>query len=97
MGKGVRGPHVLRLAEAVRDPDEIWVDWVTDHLRGGMRLVRRYLRYDPEGSGYAVFEWSDRGWSGVTAFPPAAGKSGAAQARYLDQYRAGEMLFRRGN
>ncbi|MFG1409501.1 PBECR2 nuclease fold domain-containing protein [Xanthobacter sp. VTT E-85241] len=95
LAKGMRAPHVLRLAEAIRDPDEIWVDWVADHMRGGTRLVRRYLRYDPEGSGYSVFEWTDRGWSGVTAFPPKPTQSGEAQARYLDQYRTGEVLYRR--
>lgn len=95
IGKGERAPHVLRLAEAINDPDEIWVDWVTDHLRGGVRLVRRYVRYDPAGSGYAVFEWTEEGWNGVTAFPPAVSRSGAAQARYLDQYRTGELLYRR--
>lgn len=95
IAKGMRGPHVLRLAEAISDPDEIWVDWITDHLRGGVRLVRRYLRYDPVGSGYAVFEWTDKGWSGVTAFPPKPTQSGPAQARYLDQYRAGQLLHRR--
>lgn len=91
----VRQQHVLRLAEAIRDPDEIWVDWVTDHLRGGTRLVRRYLRYDPDGSGYVVFEWAANEWSGVTAFPPKPEQSGAAQVRYLDQYRTGSLLLRR--
>lgn len=94
LAKGARGPHLLRLADAIRDPDELWVDWAP-LASGGMRLVRRYLRYDPEGGGYVVFEWGGDAWSGVTAFPPYPGRSGEAQARYLDKYRSGELLYRR--
>lgn len=94
LAKGARGPHLLRLAEAIRDPDELWVDWAP-LASGGVRLVRRYLRYDPDGGGYVVFEWGGQAWSGVTAFPPYPGRSGEAQARYLDKYRSGELLYRR--
>jgi len=89
-----RGPDLPRLAEAIKDPDEIWVSWEPDP-KGGKRLVRKYLRYDPTSGGYAVFEWSKAGWSGVTAFPPKAGKSAKTQANYLENQRSGALLYRR--
>ena len=93
--KGTRGPEALRLAEAIRDPDEIWVDWAWDVGRTAPRLVRRYLRFDPTAGGLTLFEWSRAGWSGVTSFTPKAGKSEAAKADYLNRQRTGALLYRR--
>lgn len=82
-----------RLAEALRDPDEVWVAW-SDEPRP--RLVRRYLRYDPAGGGFVSFAYAPGfGWSGATAFPPKIGKSAAAQEAYLDRERRGALLYRR--
>lgn len=95
MQKHARAIHALRLAEALRDPDEIWVDWAYDVGRKAIRLVRRYLRLDPAGGGFAVFEWSTRGWSGVTSYPPKLDMSAKAQETYLEQRRTGALLYRR--
>lgn len=91
-----RAMHLPRLAEAMRDPDEIWVDWTTDPATSKPRLARRYLRYDPAGGGFVTFSYAPGfGWSGTTAFPPKAGKSATAQDGYLTQYRTGSLLYRR--
>lgn len=89
------GSEMLRLAEALQDPDEIWVDWAWDEMSGRNRLVRRYLRFDPNGGGLTVFEWSPVGWSAVTTFPSKAGQSAAAQSDTLNQQRTGALLWRR--
>ena len=68
-----------RLAEAIFDPDEIWVDWREDQ-NGNLRLVRRYLRWDPQLAAFSLFEWSHAGWSGLTAFDPQAGRPAQAVA-----------------
>lgn len=63
-----RDIFVKRLAEALKDPDEIWVDWEQfgDKKRTST-LRRRYIRFDPDGSAITVFEWGQSGWNGVTA------------------------------
>lgn len=88
-----RQAHVLRLAEAIRDPDEIWVDW----HRGpaGWRLVRRYLRTSPDSPEFASFEWSTEGWSGATAFNPTRKKAERPDPDYLERQRQGALLWKR--
>ncbi|MBN2751868.1 MAG: minor capsid protein [Rhodospirillaceae bacterium] len=84
-----RQRYLLHMADALKDPDEIWLDWAqTDK---GVMLRRRYLRVidmPDHAGGIAVFEWSGAGWSGVTAFPPE-------RAAYLERQRQGVLLFRR--
>lgn len=82
-GAGVAiGPDALRLAEALRDPDEIWVDWAGDAT--APRLVRRYLRAAPGGDVAAV-EWAAKGWVAEILDAPAS----------ADARRRGALLFRR--
>ena len=90
-----RGVQMERLAEAIFDPDEIWVDWGEDQ-DGKLRLVRRYLRWDPGLAAFSVFEWSPAGWSGLTAFDPRRGKSNKPRRSYLENHRRGALLYRRG-
>ena len=88
------------MADAIKDPDEIWVDWA-DTGKGPM-LRRRYLRLidlPDHAGGIAVFEWTAAGWSGVTAFPPERAaylarqrKGGSALA--TQRLRAGDRLSR---
>ena len=77
--KNGREIAMLLLADALKDPDEIWLDWVTDGT--GLSLRRRYLKAQtvdkisgqfPGAAGMlSVFEWSRPGWwAGVTTFPP---------------------------
>ena len=86
--------QIERLAEAIFDPDEIWVDWV-NHGDGIARLTRRFLRWDPQAAVYSSFEWTSVGWSGKTAFDPRT-KKGAPRLSYLEDHRRGALLFRRG-
>lgn len=90
-----RAVQLERLAEAIFDPDEIWVDW-GEGQDGTRRLVRRYLRWDPELAGFSMFEWGVRGWSGLTSFDPRAGKRQKPSKTYLEKHRRGALIFRRG-
>lgn len=89
-----RGPAMARLAEAVQDPDEIWIDFARDE-QNGITLVRRYLRYDPETNGFAVFNWSHTGWTGATVFSPRRGRKQTADSDYLERHRVGALVYRR--
>ncbi len=82
------------LAEAIVDPDEIWVDWVTGP-NGETLLIRRYLRYFEELMGFASFGWSAKGWEGKTAFNPTKGRQNKPDAKYLEKHRKGSLLYRR--
>lgn len=82
-----RGQSMLRLAEALKDPDEIWINWARDR-DGRPYLLRSYLRRGVGQDGFALFEWAGRLWRGVTAFPPD-------RANYLGHERRGVLLWRR--
>lgn len=94
VGKRERAIQMERLAEAIFDPDEIWLDWAQEQS-GAWRLVRRYLRYDPDLAGIAAFHWSHAGWWGDTAFASYAGKKPKPSATYLEGQRHGALLYRR--
>lgn len=85
-----RQRYLLLLADAIKEPDEIWAGWVK--TRDGSELRRRYLTRldlpDHEGA-VAVFEWGNGGWYGVTIFPPDAGDD------YLESQRIGALLYRK--
>lgn len=86
-----RGPYMRLLAEAVKDPDEIWVRVEWQHAQKRAVVRRRYLAEFllPEEATpmLAVFEWSESGWSGITVFPP--------DTHQLDDMRIGVRLYRR--
>jgi hypothetical protein len=90
-----RAVQIERLAEAIFDPDEIWVDWGEDQ-DGMRRLVRRYLRWDPELAAFSLFEWGRIGWSGLTSFDPRAGSRRKPARGYLENQRRGALIYRRG-
>jgi hypothetical protein len=84
------------LADALKDPDEIWVDWASDHT-GAPVLRRRYLTalslpklsQMEKGAGmYAMLEWTTAGWRGVTLFQ-------SRTAPYLERQRTGVLLYLR--
>ncbi|MCR9218937.1 MAG: PBECR2 nuclease fold domain-containing protein [Alphaproteobacteria bacterium] len=84
-----RARYLLALADALKAPDEIWIDWA--EIRGAPALRRRYIRRMelPDRAGLiAVFEWTTAGWTGRTIF--AADAPG-----YLDGQRTGQLLYRR--
>lgn len=85
--KRSRGAQVLRLAETLIDPDEIWVQWA--RFRDGRVVMKRgYLRRAPDNQGFVLFDWARLGWYGTTAFPPE-------NADYLERQRHGALLWRR--
>ncbi|MNF78412.1 Phage Mu protein F like protein [compost metagenome] len=87
-----RGKWLLMLAEALKQPDEVWVrmEWLGALQKAVVR--RRYLaRFLVEGEqapALAVFEIGADGWVGVTTFPPADGA-------YVDGLRQGIRLYQR--
>nr|WP_319388184.1 PBECR2 nuclease fold domain-containing protein [uncultured Cohaesibacter sp.] len=83
-----RGTYTLLLADAIKDPDEIWVDWVA--VKSGVALRRAYLKRVllPDGRALFVrFEWSTKGWTAVTGFD--------SDDAYIANFRRGALLFRR--
>lgn len=93
--KRERSIQMERLAEAVFDPDEIWVDWA-EAADGSPRLVRRYIRWDPALAAFSLLEWTSKGWSGLTSFDPRAGKQQKPSRAYLEKQRRGVLIYRRG-
>jgi hypothetical protein len=86
--------NMTYLADSLKDPDEIWVDWQQDHA-GRVRLVRRYLRYFADLAGFVSFAWSKHGWEGATVFNATKGKANKPDPRYLERQRRGALLYRR--
>lgn len=86
-----------RLAEAIKDPDEIWLDWMRRRDTGLYVLVRRYLRAAPDGAGFASFSWTSDGWEGSTVFAPEKGRQAKPSFEYLERQRAGALLWRRND
>ncbi|MCY1390150.1 Phage Mu protein F like protein [compost metagenome] len=84
------------LAEALKDPDEVWVrlEWLYAQQRAVVR--RRYIsRFTVEGQetpALAVFEVGGDGWTGITTFSPDA-----SSPQYLENLRTGVCLYRRVN
>lgn len=87
-----REQTLLLVAQALREPDEVWVrlEWIYAQQKAVVR--RRYLaRFEVEGKAtpaLAVFEVGDDGWDGVTGFV-------ADSEDYLDDLRLGVRLYRR--
>ena len=71
----------------------MWLFWsqVED---GTFKLKRNYLRFDPEHSGFALFQWGRDSWSGVTSFSPSHDRV-ASRRRYIEKQRQGALLYRR--
>ncbi|HZZ04631.1 PBECR2 nuclease fold domain-containing protein [Paraburkholderia sp.] len=91
-----RGPYMELLADAVKDPDEIWLAW--SQAAGDWTLRRRYIRaLETEAGdwGLAIFEQGQDGWTGVTTFPAKVGKSDEARRDYIDRQRGTFLRYRR--
>jgi hypothetical protein len=90
-----REASVEFLADTVLDPDEIWVDWAKNKS-GKIYLVKRFVRYFENVSGYASFSWTSAGWFGKTAFNPSKkNKLDRPNRDYLERLRKGALLYRR--
>ncbi|TSD86013.1 hypothetical protein FFK22_024655 [Mycobacterium sp. KBS0706] len=89
-----RDEYLLALAAALKDPDEIWLDWF-DVAQPGQPtnyiLRRRYLRRfddDKRRGGLVAFEWTPKGWSSVTLASPTS-------TEQLSRARYGILLYQR--
>lgn len=95
-----REVHAAQLAEAIRDPDEIWIGVVErtipeDQGGGTERLIdRRYIRVDPKTGLLVIFELVGNQWIGRTAFAPK-GKNTKTDANQIDKRRSGHRIYRR--
>jgi hypothetical protein len=87
-----REVFLLLLAQALKEPDEIWVRLEWQNAAGRAVVRRRYVsRYQVAGQAtpmLAVFERGADGWFGITTF------QGDAQSE--DDWRIGVRLYRRG-
>lgn len=90
----VSGRQLLLLADALQEPDEIWVrlEWLAEQNKAVLR--RRYIsRLDLDGEevpALAVFEVGQDGWDGVTTLAQAD-----SDPEYLEQLRIGVRVYRR--
>lgn len=87
-----RETDLERMAEAIFDPDEIWLDW-GELPDGTVRLIRRYLRWGTDATIFSMFEFSAQGWNGVTSFSPRRKKK--PDVNYLEKHRRGALIYRR--
>ena len=80
------------MAEALKEPDEIWVRMEYHAAQDRAVVRRRYIaEYELPGESVpalAVFELGGNGWSGITVFNP--------QDYEINDLRFGVRLFRRG-
>ncbi|WP_373840481.1 PBECR2 nuclease fold domain-containing protein [Glaesserella sp.] len=89
-----REKYMLLLAEALKHPDEIWVQAEYYHEIKHLTVRRRYIsQIEIEQDGeivptLAVFEVGKDGWLGITDFV-------AEKAEYIKQVRSGILLYRR--
>ena len=94
--KSGRGPYLRLLAQAIKNPYEIWQNIV--EINGRKRTVLRFLRlFKGEGKeigGFGSFTLLDgRMWTGSTVFNPK-GENREAMLTYLEQQRQGVLVWR---
>jgi hypothetical protein len=97
--KIVRMVYINILAETLKDPDEIWWEWVQSRDNPDKWLLRRrYLKaFEIAGEaqyGIGAFEWEKYGWRGATAFM-ASHASEAAREAYFNRQRTGRLIYKK--
>lgn len=107
IGKGSRKEYLRLLADAMHDPDEVWVALeamgadrtLPDGTRQAARLVvrrRHVMRFqDAQGNelaGVAAFEWDGATWQGRTVFVPTRDSYGGEP----DMFEPQSYLDQRG-
>ncbi|MCV6548303.1 MAG: PBECR2 nuclease fold domain-containing protein [Cohaesibacter sp.] len=93
-----RATSMLQLADALRNPDEIWVDWEWHEAAKRWILRRRYLKSLNDLAGLIIFEAGPAGWRGTTVYNAETGRKTKRKPNYnqLEMWRRGALLFRRG-
>lgn len=98
-GKRSRATLLPLFAEALQDPDEIWLgvaakrDFIDPEVEE-LVLDRRYVRIDPETGLLVVFEVGRKWWEAVTAYAPT-NRKGQPDLKLLDKRRGGKLLWKR--
>lgn len=90
-----RALEMAMLAETIKDPDEIWVDWFWHRDSETWMLARRYLRIASNGLGFGSFKWSRKEWEGATTYSPTKGAQQKPDPNYIENQRTGALLYRR--
>ncbi|MEH6740920.1 MAG: PBECR2 nuclease fold domain-containing protein [Sulfitobacter sp.] len=96
-----REVHTAQLAEAISDPDEIWIGVATVKIPqaqgGGTELVidRKYIRTDPKTGLIAVFELLKGRWAAKTAFRPQKKNSITTDINAINKRRSGVLVYKR--
>ncbi len=87
-----RGQYLGLMADALLDPDEIWVRMEYHAAQNKAMVRRRYIAeyelHDESVPALAVFELGPDGWNGITVFNP--------QDYEINDLRFGVRLYRRG-
>jgi len=97
--KGDRAKLTSLLAEALMDPDEIWIGVgqkadPVDREQEELVVDRRYIRADPSNGLLIVFEIGEKWWEAITAYNTTT-KSGKPDLKTLDRRRGGKLLYKR--
>ncbi|WP_439605412.1 PBECR2 nuclease fold domain-containing protein, partial [Shinella sp.] len=87
------------LAEALMDPDEIWLGVArkkdpVDKDQEELIVDRRYVRLDQKSGLIIVFEIGERLWEAVTAYNGTT-KTGKPDHKAIDRRRGGKLLYKR--
>ncbi|MCA1492714.1 head morphogenesis protein [Ensifer sp. NBAIM29] len=97
--KGDRATITPFLAEALMDPDEIWIGVArkkepADANAEDLIVDRRYIRADPKTGLMIVFEIGEKLWEAVTAYNTTT-KAGTPDLAALDRRRGGKLIYKR--
>ncbi len=86
--------YTLLMADVIKQPEEIWEQFVFHNKRQKYILNRRYLaRFQIKGNkklrdGFVLFEKNNDGWYGLTVFSPKT-------LNYIEQYRNGILIYKK--
>ncbi|OJY36352.1 MAG: head morphogenesis protein [Rhodobacterales bacterium 65-51] len=99
IGKRGRARLAPLMAEALIDPDEIWLGVAAkpdplDAMVQELLVDRRYIRVDPELGIVVVMEVGRRWWEPITIYDPTK-KNGQPDPKLLDRRRSGKLLWKR--
>lgn len=97
--KGDRATLTPLLAEALMDPDEIWIGVARkkDPIDKGVEELvvdRRYIRTDAKSGLMIVFEIGQRFWKAITAHNISK-PNGQIDLKALDRRRGGKLVYKR--
>ncbi|MDN5785737.1 PBECR2 nuclease fold domain-containing protein [Pseudorhodobacter sp.] len=92
------GDHAALLAEAIMDPDEIWLGLrevpvlgLPDYVE--QMITRRYIRVDPKTALQVLYEVGQKQWGAVTGY--ASFNRSKPDYRHIDKQRVGKLLWKR--